>query len=182
MDLLLLDPPDHVLLPPEPAYEDAVDNPTAQSERDRRTRNEQAKTAWKNQCQRVTAVGILCGDKTWKLCDRKASSLMYLSLSMEGRRVFNSKNSTINLETISTKDLWDILNTTFIRIHNITLIDTSSSPENSKRENLLRNSMDISKNFRKTVTLEIKETRSSGTSLSQTCKMKTFKMSSLKKQ
>ena len=39
---------------------------------------------------------------------------------MEGRRVFNSKNSTINLETISTKDLWDILNTTFIRIHNIT--------------------------------------------------------------
>ena len=45
---------------------------------------------------------------------------MYLSLGMEGRRVFNSKNSTINLETISTKDLWDVLNTTFIRIHNIT--------------------------------------------------------------
>ena len=45
---------------------------------------------------------------------------MYLSLGMEGRRVFNSKNSTVNLETISTKDLWDVLNTTFIRIHNIT--------------------------------------------------------------
>ena len=105
VDLLLVDPPEHVLLPPEPAYEDAVDNPTAQSERDRRTRNEQAKTAWKNQCQRVMTVGVLCGDKPWKLCDRKASSLMYLSLGMEGRRVFNSKNSTINLETISTKDL-----------------------------------------------------------------------------
>ena len=36
VDLLLVDPPEHVLLPPEPAYEDAVDNPTAQSERDRR--------------------------------------------------------------------------------------------------------------------------------------------------
>ena len=120
VDLLLVDPPEHVLLPPETAYEDAVDNPTAQSERDRRTRNEQAKTTWKNQCQRVIAVGILCGDKPWKLCDRKASSLMYLSLGMEGRRVFNSKNSTVNLETISTKDLWDVLNTTFIRIHNIT--------------------------------------------------------------
>ena len=45
---------------------------------------------------------------------------MYLSLGMEGRRVFNSKNSTINLEAISTKNLWDVLNTTFIRIHNIT--------------------------------------------------------------
>ena len=53
VDLLLVDPPEHVLLPPEPAYGDAVDNPTAQSQRDRRTRNEQAKTAWKNQCQRV---------------------------------------------------------------------------------------------------------------------------------
>ena len=120
VDLLLADPLINVILPPEPAYEDTVDNPTAQSERDRRTRNEQAKTAWKNQCQRIETIGILCGDKPWKLCDRKASSLMYLSLGMEGRRVFNSKNSTINLEAISTKNLWDVLNTTFIRIHNIT--------------------------------------------------------------
>ena len=120
MDLLLADPPVNVISSPEPAYEDAVNNPTAQSERYRRTRNEQAKTAWKNQCQRIEAVGILCGDKPWKLCDRKASSLMYLSLGMEGRRVFNSKKLTINLEAISTKNLWDVLNTTFIRIHNIT--------------------------------------------------------------
>ena len=120
MDLLLADPPVNVILPLEPAYEDTVDNPTAHSERDRRTRNEQAKTAWKNQCQRIEDVGILCGDKPWKLCDRKASSLMYLSLGMEGRRVLNSKNSTINLEAISTKNLWDVLNTTFIRIRKIT--------------------------------------------------------------
>ena len=103
VDLLLADPPANVTLPPEPAYEDAVDNPTAQSERDRRTRNEQAKTAWKNPCQRIEVVGILCGDKPWRLCDQKASSLMYLSLGMEGRHVFNSKNSTISLEAISTK-------------------------------------------------------------------------------
>ena len=45
---------------------------------------------------------------------------MYLSFGMEGRRVFNSKNSTINLEAISAKNLWDVLNTTFIRINNIT--------------------------------------------------------------
>ena len=120
VDILLADPPEHVILPPEPAYEDAVENPTAQSERDQRTRNEQAKTAWKNHCQRVAVVGILCGDKPWQLCDRKASSLMYLSLGTEGRRVFNSKNSTVNLDEISTRNLWDVLNKTFIQIHNIT--------------------------------------------------------------
>ena len=49
VDLLLADPPEHVVLPPELAYEDAVENRSAQSERDRRTRNEQAKTAWKKQ-------------------------------------------------------------------------------------------------------------------------------------
>ena len=120
MDLLLVDPPEHVNLPPEPAYEDAVENPTAQSEGDRCTRNEQAKTAWKHNCMRIEAIGVLCGDKPWKICDRKASSLMYLSLGTEGRRVFNSKNSTTNLDEISTRNLWDILNETFIRVHNIT--------------------------------------------------------------
>ena len=34
VDILLADPPDHVILPHEPAYEDAVENPTAQSEQD----------------------------------------------------------------------------------------------------------------------------------------------------
>ena len=117
MDLLLADPPEHVTRPPEPADEDAVENPTAQ---DRRTRNEQTKTAWKNHCQRITAVGILCGDKPCQICDRKASSLMYLSLGTEGRRVFNSKKLTVNQNEISTRNLWDVLNKIFIRIHNIT--------------------------------------------------------------
>ena len=120
VEILLADPPDRVILPPDPAYEDAVENPTAQSERDRRTRNEQAKTAWINHCQRVAAVGILCRDKPWQFCDRKASSLMCLSLGTEGRRVFDSKNSTVNLDEISTQNLWDVLNKTFIRINNIT--------------------------------------------------------------
>ena len=43
-----------------------------------------------------------------------------MSLGTEGRRVFNSKNSNVNLDEISTRNLWDVLNTTFTRIHNIT--------------------------------------------------------------
>ena len=45
---------------------------------------------------------------------------MYLSLGTEGRGVFNSKNSTVNLDKISTRNLWDVLNKTVFRIHNIT--------------------------------------------------------------
>ena len=67
VDLLLADPPEHVVLPPEHTYEDAVENPTAKSERDRRTRNEQAKTAWKNNCLRIEAISVLCGDKSENL-------------------------------------------------------------------------------------------------------------------
>ena len=114
VDLLLAVPPEHVVLSPEPTYEYGAEDTTAQSERDRRTRNEPAETAWKNNCLRIEAIGVLCGDKHWKICDREASSLMYLSLRTEGRRVFNSKNSTTKLEEISTRNLWDILNKTFI--------------------------------------------------------------------
>ena len=71
VDLLLVNPPEHVILPPEPAYEDAVENPTAQLERDRRTRNEQAKTAWKNHCLRIEAIGVLCGTNPGKSVIRK---------------------------------------------------------------------------------------------------------------
>ena len=109
MDLFLVDHPEHFILPPESAYEDAVDNPTAQLERDRRTRNEKAKTVWENHCLRLETVGVLCEDKPWKVCDLKALSLMYLNLGTEGRRVFNSKNSAVNLDEISTKNHWDLL-------------------------------------------------------------------------
>ena len=120
VDLFLADPPEHVVLPPKLAYKNVVENPTAQSERDRRTRNEQAKTAWKSHCLRLETMGVLFGDKPWKIFYQKASSLMYLNLGTEGRRVFNSKNSAVRLDEISTRNLWDISNKTFIRIHNTT--------------------------------------------------------------
>ena len=45
VDLLFADPTKLVILSPEPAYEDAVENPTAQSDQDIRIRNEQTKKA-----------------------------------------------------------------------------------------------------------------------------------------
>ena len=44
IDTLREDPPNKVTLPPEPIYEDNVENSTSRSERYRKTRNEQLKT------------------------------------------------------------------------------------------------------------------------------------------
>ena len=46
-------PPNKETLPPEPIYQEDVDNSTAQCDRDHRVRNEQLKNFWLNKCQRM---------------------------------------------------------------------------------------------------------------------------------
>ena len=53
IDNLREDPPDKVSVSPEPIYEANVENSKAQSERDRKTRNEQLKNTWLNRCQKI---------------------------------------------------------------------------------------------------------------------------------
>ena len=115
IDTLRKDPRDKVTLPPEPISEDNVENSRSQSERDRKTRNEQLKNAWQNRCQKIELVGILCGDKPWKYCDNKAVSLTHLSLGMEGRRIFGSQEPTIQIVRETTKDLWESLEQVFTK-------------------------------------------------------------------
>ena len=91
IDTLREDPPDKVTFPPEPIYEDNVEYSTTQSERDRKTRNDQLKNAWLNGCQKIELAEILCGDTPWKFSDNKAVSLTYLSLGMAGSRIFGSQ-------------------------------------------------------------------------------------------
>ena len=74
IDILLGDLPDKITLPPEPIYEDDVENSTSKSERDRRNRNEQLKNSWLNRCQKIELVGTLCGEKPWKYCENNAVS------------------------------------------------------------------------------------------------------------
>ena len=120
IDTLSEDPPDKITLPPEPIYEDNVENSTSQSERDRKTGNEQHKNAWLNRCQKIELVGILCGDRPWRYCDNKAVSLTYLSLGMNGRRIFGSQEPTIQIDRVTTKDLWESLEQGFTKQRNIT--------------------------------------------------------------
>ena len=120
IDILLGDPPDKVTLPPELIYEIDNENSTAQSERDRRIRNEQMKNSWLNHCQKIELVGILCGAKPWKYCDNKAFSLTYLSLGMEGRRIFGSQEPNIQIDRVTTKALWESLDRVFTKQRKIT--------------------------------------------------------------
>ena len=112
--------PDKVILPPEPIYEENVANSTAQSERDRKTRNEQLKNARLNRCQKTELAVILCGDRPWKFCDNKAVSLTYLCLGMEGLRIFGTQERSIQIDRIFTKDLWECLDQVSTKRRNIT--------------------------------------------------------------
>ena len=120
IDILLEDHPHKIILPLEPIYEDNVENSPSKSERDRKIRNEQLKNSWLNRCQKIELVGILCGEKPWKYCDNKAVSLTYLSLGMEGRRIFRSQEPNIQIERLTTKDLWESLDRVFTIQRNLT--------------------------------------------------------------
>ena len=120
LDTLLDDPPASVTYPPEPVYEEPVENHTQATERDRKVRNQQLKVNWQNRCKKVEEIGILCGDKPWGICEQKAISLLYSSIGTEGRRIFKSKNPHFQIEKQPFKDLWQAMEDSFTKVRNIT--------------------------------------------------------------
>ena len=87
LDTLLQPKPTMVRLPAEPKYKMPIDDATNETERDRQIRNSQLKLQWDLKCQKITEAGVLCGERPWHLCDPKCVSLLYLSISTEGRRL-----------------------------------------------------------------------------------------------
>ena len=120
LDNLLTEPPSTVTYPPEPTYEDPVENHTQATERDRKVRNQQLKVNWQNRCKKVDEIGILCGEKTWGICEQKAISLLYLSIGTEGRRIFKSKHPHFQIEKQPFKKLWQAMEDSFTKVRNIT--------------------------------------------------------------
>ena len=62
----------------------------------------------------------MCGDNPWKFCNNKAVSLSYLCLGTEGRRIFGSQETNIQIDRVTTKDLWESLDQVFTKERNIT--------------------------------------------------------------
>ena len=120
LDTLLDDPPATVTYPPEPVYEELVENHTQATERDRKVRNQQLKVNWQNRCKKVEEIGLLCGDKPWGICEQKTISLLSLSIGTEGRRIFKSKYPPFQIEKQPFKDLWQAMEDSFTKVRNIT--------------------------------------------------------------
>ena len=120
LDNLLNDPPTAVTYPPERTYEEALENHTQATERNRKIRNKQLKVNWQNRCKKIEEIGILCGDKPWGICDQKAISLLYLSIRTEGRRIFKSKHPHFQIEEQPFKELWQAMVDSFTKVRNIT--------------------------------------------------------------
>ena len=88
----------------------------SQSERERLARNPQLKMNWQNRCQKQMEIGIMCGDKPWTQADRKTVSMLYLNLGgTERRRVICSRNPHLKMDILTTVELWQIIESTFIR-------------------------------------------------------------------
>ena len=81
--------------------------------------NDLLKNAWLNRCQNIELAGIFCGDKTRKFCDNKSVSSTYLSVGMEDRGIFGSQEPNIQIDRVTTKDLWEGLDQVFTKQRNI---------------------------------------------------------------
>ena len=62
----------------------------------------------------------MCAEKPWNYCDDNAVSLSYLSLGIEGRRIFGSQEPNIQIDWVTIKDLWESLDRVFTKQRNIT--------------------------------------------------------------
>ena len=121
LDELLREKPTTVIYPPEPVEEQPVNNPTQTMERERLTRYSQAVAKWKNECNLIDRIGVLCGAKPWNVAVKKAKSMVYLTIGIEGRRMHTRKYPHRNVENITTLQLWEELELTFIRLRNVTV-------------------------------------------------------------
>ena len=157
LDRLLGPKPEMVELPLEPKYEETIVGASAQSERERNARNTQQKMNWQNKCQRLIEVGIMCGDRTWPLADRKTVSLLYLSIGIEGNRIFNCKNPHTMIDTLATVDFWKIVEEAFIRPRNITFDRHVFLITKQTRGERVEHFYGKLRNWQKTVTLRTKE-------------------------
>ena len=88
--------------------------------RERLTRYHQAIAKWKNECNQIDRIGVLCGDKPWDMAARNANSLIYLSLGLEGRKKHTRNFPHTIVENKTTQEIGEELELTFIRPRNVT--------------------------------------------------------------
>ena len=63
---------------------------------------------------------MLCGDKPWDIADKKAKSMVYLTIGIEGRRMHTHPKIPTHKRREHHDTLWEELDLTFIRPRNVT--------------------------------------------------------------
>ena len=119
-EILFNGPTPMVTYPSEPVYEEPVGNHTQVTERDRKIRNQQPKVSWQSRFKKIDEIGILCGIKPWEYCEQEASSLLYLCIRTEGRRIFESKHLYFIIENESLKKFSRLMEVSFTKTRNKT--------------------------------------------------------------
>ena len=96
-------------------------------------------------------IGIMCGYKQWTQEDRKTVSKLYLSLGTEGRRIICSRNPHLKMDILRTVELWNIMESTFIRQRNITfdryMLFTTKQSKGESIEHFFGKLMEMSESF-----------------------------------
>ena len=65
-------------------------------------------------------IGVVCGDKSRDICDQKTISLLFLCIGTDERQIFKSEHPHFLKEKEPIKELWKIMDNSFIRARNIT--------------------------------------------------------------
>ena len=116
-DDLLRGKPTTVIYPNEPYEEQQpTNNPTQTMESETLTRYHQTVSKWKNNFSLINRIVY----KPWDTADKRAKSIIYLIIEIEGRMMHTWKYPHTNLENITTLQLWEEQELTFIRPRNVT--------------------------------------------------------------
>ena len=105
LDDLLREKPMTVIHSPEHVEEQPIHNPTQTLERQILTRYNQASAKWKNDCNLMDRIGVLCGNKPWDIANKGLKLMVYLTIRIEGRRMYTEKNPYTNVGNITTQRL-----------------------------------------------------------------------------
>ena len=141
LENLLNDTSIAVSYPLEPTYEEPVESHTQATERNRKILNQQLIVNWQNRCKKVDGIGILCGHIQWGICEQKSTSLLYLSIGTEGRRIFKNKHPHFLIEKQPFKELWQTMDDYFTKVRNNRndfFVFYSCKQQKERKKNLLK--------------------------------------------
>ena len=106
--------------PAMPSLEGPRPNESKEEARKRDIRNQRRKIDWENEYKTIEFRGTYVGRYPWDEADTKIKSLLYLSIGLEGTRIYHQNNPHTKIDTCSTYEFAHELTITFTKPRNTT--------------------------------------------------------------